>query len=95
MVGGRGADLCLGTPVQIGASSGPARVQILLQTTVIYAVQSDTSLLHLPTVKQGLLVTNGPHIHGISAPRDPALIGRPLALIHPFLAAQVGGDKSS
>ena len=69
--------------------------QVELQETVIYTVQSDTSLLHLPTIKQGLVVTNDPHAHGITAPRDPALLGSPQELIHPFLAAQVGADKSS
>lgn len=62
---------------------------------MIYTVQPDIPSLHLPTIKQGLLVTNGPHTHGIAVPRDPALICRPLELIHPFLAAQVGVDKST
>ena len=51
-----------------------ASAQVELQETVIYTVQSDTSSLHLPTIKQGLVVTNGPHAHGIAAPRDPALL---------------------
>lgn len=62
---------------------------------MIYTVQPDTPSLHPPTIKQGLLVTNGPHTHGIAVPRDPALICRPLELIHPLLAAQVGADKSA
>lgn len=62
---------------------------------MIYTVPSDTSSLYLPTIKQSQVVTNGPHAHGITAPRDPALSCRPLKLIHPSLAAQVGVDKSS
>ena len=37
-----------------------ALAQVVLQKTVIYTVQSDTSSLHLPTIKQGLVVTDGP-----------------------------------
>ena len=59
--------------LQTGASSA----QVELQETVIYTVQSDTSSLHLPTIKQGLVVTNGPHAHGIAAPRDPVLLAAP------------------
>lgn len=62
---------------------------------MIYTVPSDTSSLYLPTIKQSQVVTNGPHARGITAPRDPALSRRPLKLIHPSLAAQVGVDKSS
>lgn len=65
--------------------------QVILQNTVIYTVQSDSSLLHLPTRKQGPEVTNGCRAHGMAAP----LRCRPRELIHPFLAAQVGVDRSS
>lgn len=62
---------------------------------MIYTARSDTSSLHLPTIKRGLVVTNGPHAHGTATLGDPALICRPRELIHPFLAAQVRADKSS
>ena len=91
---GRDAGLCSGTSSK-QESPPRAWAQVELQETVIYTVQSDTALLHLPTSKQGLVVTNDPHAHGITAPRDPALLGSPQELIHPFLAAQVGADKSS
>lgn len=69
--------------------------QVVLQKTLIYTVQSDTSSLHLPTMKPGPVVTNGRHAHGMAAPWNPALSCRPRELIHPFLASQVGVDKSS
>lgn len=69
--------------------------QVILQNTVIYTVQSDSSLLHLPTRKQSPEVTNGRRAHGRAAPRHPPLRCRPRELIHPFLAAQVGVDRSS
>lgn len=84
-----------GAPLQTGASPRPPRPWVAREKPVIYTARSDTSSLHLPTIKRGLVVTNGPHAHGTAALGDPALICRPWELIHPFLAAQVRVDKSS
>lgn len=62
--------------------------QVMLQNTVLYAVQADSSLLHLPARKQGPEVTSRHHARGTAAPR-------PRELIQSFLAAQVGADQSS
>lgn len=65
---GGGTGLCLGLPLPIGPSPRPTGPQIVLQKTMIYKLQPDTFSLYLPTIKQRLVVTNGPHAHGTTAP---------------------------
>lgn len=94
MMGGRGAGLCPGAPRQIGPSSWLTEPQVVLQEAVIYTAQSDTCSLHLPTIRQSPVVTNGP------TPMAWLLLGTLLSAAAPrahpsFPAAQVGADKSS
>lgn len=68
-----------GAPLQMGASSWLTRPQVVpRKTKKIYTGPSATSSLHLPTIKQGLVVTNGP------TPTAPLLLGTLLSSAGPW-----------